>query len=53
MEHKEIHEKIKNLFENIFKECREKKFTVGEFEQLVFELQMALDKRRMRDTELF
>ena len=46
-------EKINVLFEHILKECRENGFTVGEFEQLVFKLQMALDNRRMRDTELF
>ena len=40
------YEKAKILFEHIIKECREQKFTVGEFELLVFKIQTALDNRR-------
>lgn len=48
-------EKADILFEYIIKECREQKFTVGEFESLVFKIQMALNNRRTIeiDQELF
>lgn len=49
----DTNDKIPNLYEYILKECREKKFTIGEFEELVFKLQMALDNRRAIDKELF